>query len=530
MKQKALILLPLSLSLFAYDKNTDYQEKINQAVAEGNYQAAALYEQQRNEKIAGEGMNYQQTSNYSQYLNNGNGGVSGGSWVGGNAGYQGQYNPSKDYDYAANLQQLMNAGYSDADYLEQLLNERTLKAMDNAALGQYANDAFSTEVRNYINNLRANQFDLDSILAKIEGAIGPAPSYSSDWDDTKNLLAQAALDMKYEDWANSDQYKALADRYGQQGKLSMQDLLGQVASRTGGLASSYAATVADQQYNDYMAQLEEVARQMYAGERSDAIQNAQMAYDFADSDYQRYLDQLAQYNGDRSYAYQVLSDALAQSNYNREWQNTLEQQEYNRGQASRNEAQQRIENYIAAGGSTANLDPALVESSGYSAAELAALEQYYTAQNTPKATGGSGGGSGGYTGGGSGGGDQGTGDKWANVTDWVNRYGEDAAEDYIGEHYKDLGYSSKSAAVSGWKNYQLENGLTVPNSRNTGSGSTADRTSLDYSEDEGIFRWNGKNYSRTNDLLSDIDAADLTAEEKNQLKRKFKIYGFDISF
>lgn len=46
MKQKALILLPLSLSLFAYDKNTDYQEKINQAVAEGNYQAAALYEQQ----------------------------------------------------------------------------------------------------------------------------------------------------------------------------------------------------------------------------------------------------------------------------------------------------------------------------------------------------------------------------------------------------------------------------------------------------------------------------------------------------
>lgn len=400
MKQKALILLPLSLSLFAYDKNTDYQEKINQAVAEGNYQAAALYEQQRNEKIAGEGMNYQQTSNYSQYLNNGNGGGSGGSWVGGNAGYQGQYNPSKDYDYAANLQQLMNAGYSDADYLERLLNERTLKAMDNAALGQYANDAFSTEVRNYINNLRANQFDLDSILAKIEGAIGPAPSYSSDWDDTKNLLAQAALDMKYEDWANSDQYKALADRYGQQGKLSMQDLLGQVASRTGGLASSYAATVADQQYNDYMAQLEEVARQMYAGERSDAIQNAQMAYDFADSDYQRYLDQLAQYNGDRSYAYQVLSDALAQSNYNREWQNTLEQQEYNRGQASRNEAQQRIENFIAAGGSTANLDPALVESSGYSAAELAALEQYYATQNAPKATGGSGGGSGGGSSGG----------------------------------------------------------------------------------------------------------------------------------
>lgn len=61
----------------AYDKNTDYQAMINDAVAKGDYTSAAVFEQQRNEKIAGEGItNYQPTNNYSQYLNGGNANVS----------------------------------------------------------------------------------------------------------------------------------------------------------------------------------------------------------------------------------------------------------------------------------------------------------------------------------------------------------------------------------------------------------------------------------------------------------------------
>lgn len=48
------------------------------------------------------------------------------------------------------------------------------------------------------------------------------------------------------------------------------------------------------------------------------------------------------------------------------------------------------------------------------------------------------------------------GTKWSDVVAWVDKYGEDAAEDYIKENYKALGYSSQSAALSGWNNYQLE--------------------------------------------------------------------------
>lgn len=52
----------------AYDKTVDYQALINQAAAKGDYSAAAKYEQQRNEKISGENLGYSQTSEYAAYL------------------------------------------------------------------------------------------------------------------------------------------------------------------------------------------------------------------------------------------------------------------------------------------------------------------------------------------------------------------------------------------------------------------------------------------------------------------------------
>ena len=63
-----------------YDTNVDYQALINQATANGNYAQAAIYEQQRNQKIADMNTagtnknNYQMTNNYSGYLNGGSGG------------------------------------------------------------------------------------------------------------------------------------------------------------------------------------------------------------------------------------------------------------------------------------------------------------------------------------------------------------------------------------------------------------------------------------------------------------------------
>lgn len=54
---------------YKYDKDTDYAALMEQAARRGDNAAAAVYEQQRNAKICGEGMaGQEQTSDYVQYL------------------------------------------------------------------------------------------------------------------------------------------------------------------------------------------------------------------------------------------------------------------------------------------------------------------------------------------------------------------------------------------------------------------------------------------------------------------------------
>ena len=208
---------------------------------------------------------------------------------------------------------------------------------------------------------------------------------------------------------------------------------------------------------------------MYAGERSDALENAKLAMNYSDRDYDRYLDELSQWGDNRSFAYKVLSDAIANSQYDQEWAYKLEQNELSSQRQAQADAQDRINNFIAAGGSVANLDPSLIEASGYSPAELTAMETYYAQQaaaEAAKAAGKSSGGSrssGGSSGGsGSSGSGSTGGDKWAGAEDWAARYGLEAADNYIKEHYKDLGYSSQSAALAGWNNHLLEAGGLSP--------------------------------------------------------------------
>ena len=54
---------------YKYDKDTDYAALSEQAARRVDNAAAAVYEQQRNAKIRGEGMaGQEQTSDYAQYL------------------------------------------------------------------------------------------------------------------------------------------------------------------------------------------------------------------------------------------------------------------------------------------------------------------------------------------------------------------------------------------------------------------------------------------------------------------------------
>ncbi|MBQ8004461.1 MAG: hypothetical protein IJ299_05145, partial [Oscillospiraceae bacterium] len=50
-------------------------------------------------------------------------------------------------------------------------------------------------------------------------------------------------------------YAALSAQYTRNGQRAMQDTTAQLAARTGGLASSYAATAGNQAYANYMSEL-----------------------------------------------------------------------------------------------------------------------------------------------------------------------------------------------------------------------------------------------------------------------------------
>ena len=161
----------------------------------------------------------------------------------------------------------------------------------------------------------------EDILAELYGLYyAPYPDAAPEFGGQGNFdAAQSIADqlarMSYEDWAKGDQYQALADRYTRMGRMGMEDTLGRISGRTGGLASSYASSAAQQQYNDYMSQLEAAAREMYSGERSDLMDNANLYLTLGNNEWGRYQDQLGQYNTDRDYRYQAGRDQISDRRY-----------------------------------------------------------------------------------------------------------------------------------------------------------------------------------------------------------------------
>ena len=344
-----------------------------------------------------------------------------------------------------------------------------------------------------------------------------APEYEgSKWDAVLDALAQQLVDMNYEDWTQGDQYAALARRYGQQGKMSMQDVLGQIASRTGGLASSYATSVAQQQYNDYMADLEAAAMEMYGVEREEMLDNAQLARQYSEDDYNRYLDRWKQWADNRDFQYNAYRDSVEDQRYEDEWEYAMSQQEKS--------DLADIADTLAAHG-----DFSGYKALGYTDEQIAGMTADYQAQiaakNAKKTTGGS-------TGGGT-----------ATTPDYDGLFA--AARDsgypksFIANNYKKYGFTSSAGLYDeygDWDDGGTEEAAPAKPTTSKGGdywlgdGSTAGgKTSLNWDQDEGIFTWNGRNYSDADVLMRDIDAAGLTDTELDTLKRKFALFGFNLS-
>jgi hypothetical protein len=157
-------------------------------------------------------------------------------------------------------------------------------------------------------------------------------------------MDKAAADynkMNYGSFVQGDDYKALSQRYQQNGQMAMKDTLGQMAARTGGMASSYANTASQQAYNGYMEKLEDAARSLYDSQRQekmDALSVASSIYDrdraayetgYA-NDYAKHRDDVGDQKWQAEQDYRAGQDAKADADaLKSEWITTISNAAYN---------------------------------------------------------------------------------------------------------------------------------------------------------------------------------------------------------
>lgn len=217
--------------------------------------------------------------------------------------------------------------------------------------------------------------------------------YLSKYQARIDALADAILnrDPFSYDKNNDPLYQQYKESYTRGGQRGMQDTLAQVSARTGGLASSYAETAAQQTYNNYMAELANKVPELYQlaysmymddlnqdradlsmlqglddtayGRWSDALNFDYGMYrdGVADSQWQQQFDygvsrdQVADSQWQQQFDYQKQQDAIAQQNWQTQWDYQVQQDAL-----AREDALKKL-----LGGGTPSTEPAEIEEPTY---------------------------------------------------------------------------------------------------------------------------------------------------------------------
>ena len=116
-------------------------------------------------------------------------------------------------------------------------------------------------------------------------------------------------------------YQQYKDKYIKQGKMAMQDTIGQASAMTGGYGNSYAATAGNQAYqaslenlNDIIPELYQMAYDRYNQKGQDMLNQYSLASDAHDREYGEYMDKLGILDSDRRYW-----GTEAYNSFNKDW-------------------------------------------------------------------------------------------------------------------------------------------------------------------------------------------------------------------
>ena len=156
----------------------------------------------------------------------------------------------------------------------------------------------------------------------------PAPDYSSRYDETIQDMIKDMLERpEFSYDPDSDVvWQSYQKAYGREGDRATRNALGAAAAASGGMPSSYATTAAAQAGNYYAAQaadkipeLYEAAYNRYLNEFNMDASKIGIVQGQEQTDYNRYLDELGQWNTDRNFEYNKFAGDRAQWNADREF-------------------------------------------------------------------------------------------------------------------------------------------------------------------------------------------------------------------
>ncbi len=210
--------------------------------------------------------------------------------------------------------QLVNKNQTTYNYNSGNYTQRN-SPYTSAGVSGYTQDRLNTLEGGYTPSagVQAAQAYLDQIKGNRPGA------YQSRWDaELTSLYDQIANRKKFSyDMGTDPLYQQYREQYQRQGRLAMQDTMGQAAALTGGYGSTYGEQVGQQAYNAYLQnlndivpQLQQQAYQRYQDEGTDLYNRYNLVFGRESTDYNRYRDTVSDWYSD-------LADA--RSAYNTEY-------------------------------------------------------------------------------------------------------------------------------------------------------------------------------------------------------------------
>lgn len=272
----------------AYNKDIDYQEEINKAVAKGDYASASTLELARNEKIEKENLSYEKTNKYTIPK-----GVDGDTYN----NMKSTFSPSSN---VTNADKKKNSALSN---LEGLTSKE---------------DIISNSVWKDINSsfrLPSAVVEADTwIASQLEKIQSGKTSYS---DQVRDMMDKIMNREKFSYDVDTDPLfqQALASAMNS-GKQAMQDTIGQASALTGGYGSTYATTAGNQAYNsfiedayDNLPQYYQMAMEAYQMEGDEMYRQYSMLSTEDDKEYNR---NIAAYDATYQHRNQLYNEAYGQ--------------------------------------------------------------------------------------------------------------------------------------------------------------------------------------------------------------------------